>query len=707
MSKPPYQLDYAELNWREGDIPCATQFDDIYFSGLQGLQESEYVFLQHNQLQQRWQQLDNTAPAGKRCFTIAETGFGTGLNFLAAWQLWQQYAPDNWQLHFISCEKHPLRRNDLRRALSLWPELQGHAEQLCNDYPCLIPGHHLLKFDRGQVNLHLLLGDAIDGLQQLRCSDQPVLAATGTANIDAWFLDGFAPGKNPSLWTEQLYHLMAQLSAPGTTLATFTAAGDVRRGLAAQGFAMAKDKGFGHKREMLSGIFTPPQAIAQTAETPPSNTAAAPTKRNPSKGIKAPWYIHQHQHQQPPVIHKATVIGGGLAGTSSAYALAQRGWQVTLVERNAELAQGASGNPQGMLYTKLSPEAGKLNQFTLSSYLYALRFYRQLAQQQCLSPQQLDFCGVLQLANNDKALKLLRQLQQLFADQTELVQFLDSQQASAIAGIELNHPGWYFPQAGWLSPADLCRRLAEHPRINILYNREVLDLQQQAAQWQLKDASGQTIDSSPVVVIANSRDAQLFQQTQQLPLKTIRGQITAVDAGETLTKLKTVLCHDGYLTPAINGRHTLGATFDNNDSDTTLRAEDHRKNLHSLMRAVPALESELGNVDANHLSGRASLRCSSPDYLPLLGPVPNYPQFLQDYAPLRKNAHLPVNITGCYHPGLYLNIAHGSRGLTSTPLCSELLAATICSEIPPLPRELVSALNPARFIIRDLIRNKI
>ena len=694
-STAPSQLSTAELDWQGTNVPVAIQFGDIYFSGQQGLQETEYIFLQHNRLQQRWQQLDPNSNTQKTIFTIAETGFGTGLNFLAAWRLWQQHAPSNWQLHFVSVEKHPLRQSDLQRALSSWPELEPLSLQLINEYPVLLPGHHLLKFDQGRVNLHLLLGDACDGLQQLRCSDLPALAANNISHVDAWFLDGFSPAKNPSLWNDRLYSLIAQLSAPGTTLATFTAAGDVRRSLSAQGFEMAKDKGFGHKREMLMGVFCGPQTIA----SPINNT------RKTVKKVIAPWYVNRQKTGPRHV----TIIGGGLAGTTSAYAMAQRGWQVTLIERQTTLAQGASGNPQGMLYTKLSAEPGKLNQFTLSSYLFALRFYRQLASQQRLSPQQLDFCGVLQLARTEKERKLLAQLQQQFSGQAELVQFLDSQQASAIAGIELAHPSWYFPQAGWLSPVDLCHSLVKHPLISIQYNSDVLtlDYQQQSQQWQLQNAAGASIASSAAVIIANSRDANQFQQTQSLPLKTIRGQITRVASSGSLAQLKTVVCHEGYLTPAINGHHCLGATFDNNDSDTTVRSEDHQHNLDSLLQAVPSLSPDINAVNTNELTGRASLRCASPDYLPMVGPVHDYQQFLEDYAPLTKDAHSPLSTTGSYYPGLYINVAHGSRGLTSTPLCSELLAAIICNEIYPLPRDLSTALNPARFVIRDLIRHKI
>ncbi len=682
----PYHLDTAQLNWQQGNVPEAEDYGDIYFLLQQGLEETRYVFLQHNQLQQRWQQLKALDH-----FTIGETGFGTGLNFLAAWQLWQEAADKDAQLHFVSVEKHPLTINDLQRSLSAWPELATYSEQLLAQYPTLTAGYHLLKFDQGRITLHLLLGEGIEGFEQLRSNNHPQWESQNPATIDAWFLDGFSPAKNPDLWNDRLYALIADLSSPTTTLATFTAAGSVRRGLSQQGFEIQKDKGF-RKREMLFGLFNPDSRAKNTKPQTPSNNS-----------ITAPWYIKQN-----PVTsgNRIAIIGGGLAGASCAYALARRGRKVTIVEREKKLASGASGNPQGMLYTKLSTEAGTLNQFTLSSYLYALRFYRQWQQEHHISAEHIDFCGVLQLAINEKEQRLVPLLEQAFASYPELIQCVSEQQASELAGVDIRLPGWFFPGAGWVSPVHLCETLSSHPNIDIIYHKEVIKLEQHQQQWQLSDHQ-QAIVTADSVIIANSRDAQQFEQSQSMPAKAIRGQITLLETSTVSTNLKTVICHEGYVTPAINNSHNLGATFDNGDTDTSVRPEDHQRNLDSLQRMVPSLLAGHTNLDYKTLSGRAGLRCTSPDYLPMVGPVPNYQHFIEDYALLRKNAHSDITTPGRYYPNLYMNIGHGSRGLTSTPLCSELIAAMICSEPLPLPRHLVSALNPGRFVIRDLIRNKV
>ncbi|MFA7555502.1 MAG: bifunctional tRNA (5-methylaminomethyl-2-thiouridine)(34)-methyltransferase MnmD/FAD-dependent 5-carboxymethylaminomethyl-2-thiouridine(34) oxidoreductase MnmC [Spongiibacteraceae bacterium] len=687
-TRSPYQLDTAELLWKADNVPEADKYGDIYFSTQHGLDETRYVFLQHNQLQQRWQQL-----ADGQQFHIGETGFGTGLNFLAAWQLWRQTAPLSAHLHFISVEKHPLRKQDLQRALTSWPELQDLADQLITTYPVLTPGHHLLPFDGGRVTLHLLLGEAIDGFEQLRRSNHPRWQTSTPHPIDAWFLDGFAPAKNPDLWHDKLYALLADLSGDGTTLATFTAVGDVRRGLIAHGFNMSKTKGFGMKRDMLVGQFD--SQNRKPAPPPPR-----------SSGTTAPWYFSPSKHITGKHI---AIIGGGLAGTTSAYAMAQRGWRVSLIERSDQLAQGASGNPQGMLYTKLSHQTSTLNQFALSSYLYALRFYRYWQQQAANPAALLDLCGVLQLATSSNEQNKLTPLNHAFAHHPELMQCVSAEQASALAGIPLDFPGCFFPQAGWVAPRVLCNTLAAHPQIEVIsqqqiHSLEVQNLSSDQTQWQLNDSNGKALLRADAVIIANSRDAIQFQQSCELPVKTIRGQITLLAASASSQTLKTVICHEGYITPAINGLHNLGATFDNGDSRIDIRQQDHLRNLQSLARSIPSLD--ISPTDNQSLDGRAALRCTSPDYLPMVGPVHQHALFLKHYAKLKKDAKTRLDQPGSYHPNLYINIGHGSRGLTSTPLCSELLAAMICGEPLPIPRTLVSALNPARFVIRDLIRNK-
>ena len=228
--------NFAAITWRDNQ-PYSTHFDDVYFSSDDGLAETDFVFLQGNDLQNRWQTLPS------KTFTIVETGFGTGLNFLSAVQLWLTTAPANAKLHFVSVEKYPLTLQEITQALQLWPQLNAVSQPFLAHYAKLLQTAQPIELFNNRVAITLLLGDANEQLSQLHIK------------MDAWFLDGFAPSKNPDMWQPALFAQMARLSAPKSTFATFTSAGDVRRGLIAAGFAVQKRAGFGKKREMLHGQF--------------------------------------------------------------------------------------------------------------------------------------------------------------------------------------------------------------------------------------------------------------------------------------------------------------------------------------------------------------------------------------------------------------------------------------------------------------------
>ena len=231
----------AVIEWRDGQ-PYASAFQDVYFSTDNGLLETDYVFLQGNELVNRWQSLNANT------FTIAETGFGTGLNFLCAAKLWLETAPKEARLHFISVEKYPLSLVEITAALRLWPTLNALSEPFLAQYERLLNGAtSILLFDN-RIQLSLLIADATEAYQSNYVEHTNLI-------VDAWFLDGFAPAKNPDMWQAALFKNMALLSNTSTTFATFTSAGAVRRALMNAGFVVIKQSGFGKKREMLRGYF--------------------------------------------------------------------------------------------------------------------------------------------------------------------------------------------------------------------------------------------------------------------------------------------------------------------------------------------------------------------------------------------------------------------------------------------------------------------
>ena len=647
-------LRNAQLDWNDQGQPLSRQFGDVYFSRDDGLGETRHVFLAGNDLPARFADL----PAGSR-LVIGETGFGTGLNFLCAWQLFDQLAPADACLHFVSVEKYPLTAADLQRALALWLELAPWSGQLLEQYRAIHPGFQRLLLDGGRVVLTLLIGDALQMLPQL------------DARIDVWFLDGFAPDKNPQMWTPPLFQELARLSAPGASLATFTSKGTVRRDLIEAGFAMRRAPGYGKKWEILCGRF---EGHAPAAEKP--------------------WFARPPR----PEARAALVIGAGLAGCATAASLAARGWQVTLLERHEAVAQEASGNPQGVLYLKLSAHGTALSQLVLAGFGHTRRLLQHLQQ-----GHDWDACGVLQLAFD--APEAGRQAKLAEAFPADLLHSLSREQAEARAGVALPAGGLFYPDAGWVHPPALCRQLASHPRIRLLTHSEALELRRVDGRWQALDGE-RLLAEAPVAILAGAAEVRRF--AAELPLKRIRGQISRLPQTARSAELACVVCAEGYVAPPRGGEHTLGASFDFHSLDCAPTAAEHAGNLELLREISADLAERLDTdrLDPAQLDGRAAFRCTSPDYLPIVGPLADPAAFAETYAVLGKDARQVPDSPCPWRDGLYVNSGHGSRGLITAPLCGELLAAWLNDEPLPLPRAVAEACHPNRFLLRKLIRGQ-
>ncbi|WP_242458121.1 bifunctional tRNA (5-methylaminomethyl-2-thiouridine)(34)-methyltransferase MnmD/FAD-dependent 5-carboxymethylaminomethyl-2-thiouridine(34) oxidoreductase MnmC [Halomonas sp. YLGW01] len=660
-------LETAHLDWPKDDTdseaPHSSAFDDVYFSRQDGRAETEHVFIDANHLPERFQ-----AWQGPRPFVIGETGFGTGLNMLCAWAAFERHASAPARLHLVSTERFPMRREDLARALAAWPEFQDKAACLVAQWPAPVAGVHRLHLG-ARVILDLHFGDSAERFGQL------------DGRVDAWFLDGFAPSKNPEMWQPALFTAMARASRPGATFATFTCAGVVKRGLKAAGFAWRKVPGHGRKREMLAGEM----------ETPPVHDPRPTT----------PWFA-------PPAAGPArhvAVIGAGLAGTTVAAALARRGVAVTLIEREAPGA-GGSGNRQGALYVKLAAETNPQSRVYLGGLLYSRRWLSMLDPERTL----WDDCGVLQLATTEREAKRQARFLANHALPKEVVTGVDAAAASARAGVAIESPGLDYSGAGWVRPDLLCARLAATPGITLRHG-EVTDLASNEDGWTLTLAGGEPLAADQVVV-ATAALANRFSQTEALPLQPIRGQVSAVrlPQGVDLPALSRVVCAGGYVPPAADGVLSFGATFVPHDTDTALRDAEHAANLAELEASLPSLVEALReagvDLDPAHLEGRVAIRAASPDKTPYAGPVPDAAQWREAYATLAKDARRIPSTPGAHHDGLWISAAHGSRGLASAPLCAEVIASRICDEPLPVERALADHLHPGRRLISELIKGQ-
>lgn len=657
-------LHHARLDWNEAGTPVSSEFGDVYFSNDNGLSETRYVFLQQNRLPERFSHHDSDS------FVIGETGFGTGLNFLATLAAFLEQAVDPARcprLHFISFEKYPLTQGDLRKALAAWPELAHLSQALIAQWPLPVEGCHRLQFAEGRVRLDLWLGDIKDALPQVPHGPDGL--------VDAWYLDGFSPAKNPEMWTQALFDGLARLARPAATLSTFTCAGFVRRGLIDAGFAMKKVKGHGSKREMLAG---------------------AREDKQPEQSI-APWYERQ-QGRDGEVL----IIGGGIASAMTALSLMERGRTVTLLCADDEPAAGASGNRQGALYPLLNGEHDALSRFYALAFGFARSRLLSLAERH---PIAFDLCGVVQLGYDDKsAAKLAKMAQGPFPP--ELMHPLSATEVEQQSGLPCGHGGVGYPLGGWLCPADLTRAaLAEAEASGLLrleYGAEITAINELPEGWRVEGSDGRHWQSPNLVVAAGHRLPALLPFAE-LPLYPVRGQVSHVPTTARLSQLRTVLCYDGYLTPAHNGAHCIGASYGRNRSDTGYSAEEQAQNRARLQACLPA-QTWPNEVEVSGDEARVGVRCASRDHLPVAGPVARLAGLADHYAGLqhRREDAAPLPL----HPGLFVLGALGSRGLCSAPLCGELLASEICGDPLPLAADLLEALHPARYWVRKLLKGK-
>ena len=411
-----------------------------------------------------------------------------------------------------------------------------------------------------------------------------------------------------------------------------------------------------------------------------------------SKWFEPAQHIDNEQH--------ATIIGGGIAGSQIAWHLAEHGWQVTLIERHAQLATEASGNKAGAITPKMTAQASLGETFYSQCFLY---IHQQL---QTLRNQGYKFawesCGALQLNHNKRELKRWLALKQRnFSD--DFLQCLDAKEASTIAGIPLTIGASYFPKGGWVNPASLCRALCSHKNITTMLHTEAMQLEYKDQQWIIKDKSQQTLLSSNTVIIANGKDIQQFDLTKHLPFQAVLGQTTEAKAGLYTKQLKTVIGHEGYLTPQIDGQHIFGATFQREFSKVELTDKSSTINYQQLKKHLPNFAEDLGDCKNSH----AAVRMTTPDRFPYVGAMPKRDFYNKHYADIGKGQHWKHYPKAEYHNGLFVFAGHASRGITTTGYCANYLASLINNEdLEIFPRKIKEALHVARFDIRRLKQGK-
>ncbi|MBU3693623.1 MAG: tRNA (5-methylaminomethyl-2-thiouridine)(34)-methyltransferase MnmD [Rhodocyclaceae bacterium] len=703
----------------------APDFGDTYASRAGALDQSRAVFLAGCGLPER---------LTGRQHTVLETGFGTGLNALALAQAAHGshaappargcsrsaqsevagaayaagLAASGCHVHYVGIEAHPLSRDDLAAALAAYDELSPWREALLAGWPPPMEGTYRWALGP-RFTLTLVLGEVLPALREL------------DASADSVFLDGFAPDRNPAMWTTELLAEVVAHCRPSARIASWCVAGDVRRALAAVGCAVERKPGFAAKRERLEAV------VDERVPLPRQSEANERSRDGSRDGFvveavgKSPdsTLVGREAVQAGPVDgadsipDRALVIGAGIAGASVAAALALRGIAVTVLEAE-RLAAGASGNPLGVVRPEPSGLDHPISRLTAMGTLWLRGWLegrwraRSLGTGAEAQPPTVhaDRCGAIRLPRDDKHARRLREHAE--ASPPEWMQWLGAAEASDRVGAPVAGDGVWIAEGWNVRPPDLVAALLAASGAAVLAGRvrsiapadvptgsrlvssnhacvtpggdsrpadgTYVPVTTDAVPepgglgpsgsggrpaWRVTLGDGTTTEW-PLIVIANAFGVSGHIA---LPLRHVRGQLSWTEGGDGEV-LQAIVCREGYVTPAVDGRNIVGATFQRDDADLAPRDEDDRTNQWRLSRLLP------GWADRPLGPARVSVRAATPDRLPLVGALA---------------------------PGLYASLGHGSRGLTCAPLCGELIASMVCAEPLPLPRDLVRRLDPLRF----------
>ena len=627
------------LEWDESGAPRALEFGDVYFSDAGGLAESEHVFLQGTGLPDAWR--------GRDRFAICELGFGSGLNVLAAWRAWKATRFPHATLHISSIEAFPLAEDDAARALARFPDVADLAEALLARWPVRAYAPQRMWFENDRFALTVFVGEA-----------EHVLAGM-SGRFDAWFLDGFAPSRNPAMWSPEVFRHIARLSAPSARAATFSVAGDVRRGLDAAGFAVEKKPGYGGKRERLE---------ARLGAPAPSPAKAASRREDAGEGAGAPG-IYPYAAAHPK---RVAIIGAGIAGAACAQALVRRGVETIVLDRSRELGAGASGNPAGLVMPRL--DRGPLSELFLAAYLNAVATYDALGV--------FTACGVEQRAEPSKQTTFFHQL----SDPP-----LPEDWLTALGPDAALHP-----RAGILRPRAALEAMLRGAQVQ--FEAEVRSLDRSGDGWVLRAPDGRAMLKADAVVLACGAALTRFEPASFLPITLSRGQI---EWGEGPAPARA-LVRGNYVAP-FEGGVLFGATFDEaKDVGEAWELQDARaRNVAALRELAPEIAEKL---DPSKLHSRASLRATTPDRLPIAGVLPDAPAWLAQYDGIAHGRKVETEAPPPAHAGIYVVGGLGARGLTVAPLLGERMASEMCGEPAPLSQFVLDAIHPARFLLRALKR---
>lgn len=570
MSRRFAPLVPARLRLDASGTPFSERYQDVYHARQGALEQARYVFLRGNGLPERWR--------GQASFTVCETGFGLGWNFLALWHAWRHDPHRSRRLHMLSFEAHPFSAADLAAASRGLPaELGDLADQLVKAWPVLLPGVHRLEFEEGRLTLTLFFGR----IEQT--------AREAQAGIDAFFLDGFAPDSNPEMWSPSLFGQLVRLGRPEATAATWCAEGDVRRAMRDAGFIVSMVPGFGGKEAMTHAVLRP----------------------GLGRGLR------------PQPDGRVLVIGAGPAGAGIAHALAARGRDVVVVD--PALAEGRGASHRGHLAAALTPLVSRDDdqraRLSRAGVLRALHRWQGLPG--AARPRRI---GTIELLPDAMQEAQRRQTLDTLGFPEEWVRWLDAGEVSRRVGFRLERPGTFFSDGQIARPEPLLEALLDNAHIDCKAAR-VASLQQDGNSWLAHADDGRVFDAETIVVACSTEVAALLStcvDMSQLPkLKAgwrVAGQVSHFRPTAAGHDPATVLSAEGYWLPSIGNVNVAGGTYVANAAYSHVTPRGHQV-ISDYVAAM--LDVDAGKVAGwlDESGGWAGWRAVVAGRLPVFGPV--------------------------------------------------------------------------------------
>jgi tRNA 5-methylaminomethyl-2-thiouridine biosynthesis bifunctional protein len=581
----------------------------------------------------------------KKFFCILELGFGAGINFLTTLRRWNKTKESNQSLNFISFEKFPISKSVLKEIYKEYPQIKFLGLRLLEEYTNLENGIHILEFREFNVQLTLIIGDIENEFFNFE------------KKVDVFYLDGFSPNKNSELWSQSIFEHLIFLSHKKSIFTTYSSAGLVKKNAVQAGFEISKKKGFGFKRDMLIG--TPNSNFIESNKNPFFKLEIFNKNRSKNIGI----------------------IGAGLAGLSIAKELNLLGYDVTIYESESEIMQKGSGNPAGIFNPSLSADRTTASTIELSGLWNLLRIIDQLKNRIVY-----DNTGI-----------------NITIEEKELNKFKKALQTYEIEHIfdQLNSNSFINNKTGWIDLKTFSDYLINNPRNNIMLNTKITNIFYNGFQWELIDQNKKNyiIDS---LIIANAQLCNTFEYTNWIPIREVRGQIIVIPKNFVKEDIeKAQVYKNGYLIPLKNHQYLIGTTYDNyNISEEpreidTLRILNNFKNFFSLKN----------DIEISKIYARAGIRATTPDHLPIVGPVPHLENFFEEFKDLKAIGKKNYNTDSLvkYLPNLYVFSGFGSKGLLLTGFLAKVLSNIIHSNTICIPDKLFHQLIVNRFLVKYLL----